>query len=262
MHSVKTSPQRYRAAFAGAHRSRFELKGTQGAAVMGVDSLNLSPDVYDAHRYTTVARAVEQSKRYKGFSKSVGHLPLNAGHKFMGPQQPYAGALLHNTVEGETLPEKWGNPCASSFKSNTQRFDHKSGISQGLLYEPDVGPKASIVAGVRASPVKFSGFNSQTARFVYPAPSNYSKINPDVGPNASIAAAIQESKFSCCSLRSSVPRWGCPKLLGAPKHFTQPPPPSFAEETVARLALIDKKLNNALNAKQGYDGKSPVFVCI
>jgi hypothetical protein len=44
---------------------------------------------------------------------------------------------------------------------------------------------------VRSSPVKFSGFNSPTARFVYPAPSNYPDINPDVGPNASLAAAIQ-----------------------------------------------------------------------
>ena len=60
----------------------------------------------------------------------------------------------------------------------------------------------------------------------------------------------QDSKFSCCTLRSNVPRWGCPKLLGAPKQITQPTPPSFAEETVARLSLIDKKLHNALNAKQ------------
>ena len=30
--------------------------------------------------------------------------PLNAGHKFVGPQQPYAGALLHNTVEGALQP--------------------------------------------------------------------------------------------------------------------------------------------------------------
>jgi hypothetical protein len=158
---------------------------------MGVDSLNLSPDVYNSHRYSTIARAVEKSKRYQGFSKSVGHQPLNVGQKSIGPQEPYAGALLHNTVEGETLPDKWGNPCASSFKSGTQRFKCTHGISQGLHYEPDVGPKASIVAGVRASPMKFSGFNSPTARFVYPVPSNYPDINPDVGPNASIAVAMQ-----------------------------------------------------------------------
>jgi hypothetical protein len=61
----------------------------------------------------------------------------------MGPQQPYAGALLHNTVEGAgrvdlnplffslgvtvgktevTMPDKPGNACASSFKSDTLRF--------------------------------------------------------------------------------------------------------------------------------------------
>lgn len=262
MHSVKTSPQRYRVAFGGAHRSRFELRGTQGAAVQGADSLNLSPDVYNSHRYTTLAKAVEQSKRYKGFSKSIGHQSLNSEHKFTGPQQPYAGALLHNTVEEVTMPDKPGNPCASAFKSDTQRFKYEVGISQGLLYEPDVGAKSSIVAGIRASPVKFSGFNSHTTRFIYPQPSNYPAINSEVGPNASLATAMQDSKFSCCSLRSNVPRWGCPKLLGAPKQITQPTPPSFAEETVSRLALIDKKLSNALNSKQGADGKAPVFVCI
>jgi hypothetical protein len=75
----------FRVAFADAHRSRFELKGTKGAAVppssltqtcvphlfmttlsqvLGADSLNLSPDVYDSHKHTTVARAVEESKLY------------------------------------------------------------------------------------------------------------------------------------------------------------------------------------------------------
>ena len=82
--------------------------------------------------------------------------------------------------------------------------------SQGLLYEPDVGPKASIVAGVshkppistpfhpppplpqvRASPVKFCGFNSPTQRFIYPQPCTYPSINPEVGPNASLAGAMQ-----------------------------------------------------------------------
>ena len=72
-------------------------------------------------------------------------------------------------------------------------------------------------------------------------------LNPPPTPTHSPA---QDSKFSCCTLRSNVPRWGCPKLLGAPKQITQPTPPSFAEETVARLSLIDKKLHNALNAKQ------------
>jgi hypothetical protein len=40
------------------------------------------------------------TRSYKGFSKSVGHQPLNAQKKFWGPQEPYAGALLHNTVQG------------------------------------------------------------------------------------------------------------------------------------------------------------------
>lgn len=31
--------------------------------VQGADSMNLSPDVYNSHRYTTLAKAVEQSRR-------------------------------------------------------------------------------------------------------------------------------------------------------------------------------------------------------
>jgi hypothetical protein len=39
-------------------------------------------------------------------------------------------------------------------------------------------------------------------------------------------------------------------LGGRELMLPQPTPPSFAEETVARLAQIDKKLHNALHAKQ------------
>ncbi len=35
---------------------------TKLAQVRGADSLNLSPDVYDSHRYTTLVKAVEDSK--------------------------------------------------------------------------------------------------------------------------------------------------------------------------------------------------------
>ena len=39
--------------------------------VLGGDSMNLSPDVYNSHRYTTLAKAVEQSKRCVRSSSSL-----------------------------------------------------------------------------------------------------------------------------------------------------------------------------------------------
>ncbi len=56
--------------------------------MMGVDSLNLSPDVYDSHRYTTVARAVEESKRWvcsNSFVIVAAAAPIHPFHLFSFP---------------------------------------------------------------------------------------------------------------------------------------------------------------------------------
>ena len=157
--------------------------------------MNLSPDVYDSYRFTTVAKAVEESKRWVGCSIichitiviiciSPPHLPFSATKAsanqsairsyFIYIRAPNTNPAASDTccraaaerrtqirwsaaalrgrsaaqhggrcsaacrccrargslavevtavcVAGDTLPDKWGNPCASSFKSGTQRF--------------------------------------------------------------------------------------------------------------------------------------------
>jgi hypothetical protein len=104
---------------------------------------------------------------------------------------------------------------------------------------------------VRASPVKFSGFNSPTARFVYPAPSNYPDINPDVGPNASLAAAVQvlsharTLKKRKCGHPHGLPN---PNNAGKPSAFLLACTFFFAIVTVVTLVCSGIKVQLLLSA--------------
>ena len=136
----------------------------------------------------------------------------------------------------------------SGFNSHTTRFIYPQPSNYPAI-NSEVGPNASLATAMQARhiiPVTYP-LCMHLIRLVDAITLCRSSFIFRLGARNVLP---QDSKFSCCSLRSNVPRWGCPKLLGAPKQITQPTPPSFAEETVSRLALIDKKLSNALNSKQ------------
>ena len=92
---------------------------------MGVDSLNLSPDVYDSYRYTTVAKAVEESKRWVGCSIvchitiviiciSPPHLPFSAT-KASANQ-----SAIRSNIRAPNTPEALDTFCCAAAERRTQ----------------------------------------------------------------------------------------------------------------------------------------------